>query len=76
MVNQYIIRSELLNQNITVTERAGGQYEIDTEDGVHYNPKEVFLTCFVPGRLKFSRRVHTIKRLFAGEIVSAAAVEK
>ncbi|GEM_PF-1209984 len=76
MANQYIIRSELLSQNITVTERAGGQYEIDTEDGVHYSPKEVFLTCFMPNRLQFSKHVHTVKKLFGGEIVNVKKIEE
>lgn len=75
-VNQYIIQSELLNQKITVTEKPHSQYEIDTEDGVHYSPKEVYLTCFTPNRLRFSKYVHTVKKLFDGEIVAVEAVKK
>lgn len=38
----YTVESELLNQRITITE-TDGKYEIDTEDGVHYSDKEVFM---------------------------------
>lgn len=63
----YTVESELLSQRITITE-TDGKYEIDTEDGVHYSDREVFLCCFADTRPKFPKRVHRIKKLFDGEV--------
>lgn len=69
ILHQYIIQSELLNQKITATETFDKKYVIDTEDGVHYTAKEVFLICFLPKSVKFNKQVHIVKKIFDGEII-------
>ena len=66
--DRYELYSAVLGQRAVITDYGGGIMEMRTQDGVHYTPPEMLL-LFKEGRT-YDKRVHLIKRIFGGKIVS------
>lgn len=66
--DRYELYSQVLEQKAIITDYGAGIMEMRTQDGVCYTPPEMLLLfneCST-----FNRRVHVVKRLFGGKIVS------
>ena len=66
--DRYELYSTVLEQKAVITDYGGGIMEMRTQDGVHSKPPERLL-LFKEGHI-YDRRVHLIKRIFGGKIVS------
>lgn len=66
--DRYELYSAVLEQKAVITDYGSGIMEMRTQDGVHYTPPEMLL-LFQEGRT-YSKRVHLVKRIFGGKIVS------
>ncbi len=71
----YKMRSGILNQICTIKEDRG-HYEMLCDDGVKYNNKELAFIYLAQLRAKkdgkklaISQQVHTVKKIFEGEII-------
>lgn len=66
--DRYELYSAVLEQKAVITDYGAGIMEMHTQDGVHYTPPEMIL-LFKEGRT-YDKRVHLIKKIFGGKIVS------
>jgi len=66
--DRYEVYSVVLEQKAVITDYGAGIMEMQTQDGVHYTPPEMIL-LFKEGRT-YDKRIHLIKRIFGGKIVS------
>ena len=66
--DRYEVYSVVLEQKAVITDYGAGIMEMQTQDGVNYTPPEMIL-LFKEGRT-YDKRIHLIKRIFGGKIVS------
>ena len=66
--DRYELYSGILEQKAVITDYGAGIMEMQTQDGVHYTPSEMMM-LFKEGRT-YDKRVHLIKKIFGGKIVS------
>ena len=66
--DRYEVYSAVLEQKAVITDYGAGIMEMQTQDGGHYTPPEMIL-LFKEGRT-YDKRVHLIKKIFGGKIVS------
>lgn len=67
---QHLVWSDELKMHVTIREHYGYVNGAECEDGVMYNASECRI--IIRGPQQITAQVHTIKKIFDGEIIAAA----